>query len=148
MNFSGHRTHSLAKIFQKLLLKIKITVLLIIFVKILRFVYSTMVQLVTNGLLCINSETFYMVADKSCSNRVKQTFDACLRKRTSKFQNNPGVEEEKCRFRCNPRNSRRVIFSFIKAYYSRTFNLLKAIFSQLFHSSCDLDLKSLSRLQA
>ena len=35
----------------------------------------------------------------------------------------------------------------VKAY-RRTFNFLEAIFSQLFHSSCDLDLKPLSRLQA
>ena len=40
MNFSGHPAHLLPKILQKLLLKIKITVLLIFFGKILRFVKS------------------------------------------------------------------------------------------------------------
>ena len=35
----------------------------------------------------------------------------------------------------------------VKAY-RRTFNFLEAVFSQLFHSSCALDLKPVSRLQA
>ena len=69
MNFSGHPAHLLPKIFKKLLLKIKITVLLIIFGKILRFVLLIRQwSSVTDGILCVNSETFYMVVDKSSSN--------------------------------------------------------------------------------